>query len=424
MIKTIGVILAGGTGIRFGSSIPKQFAKLNGKPVILYVLEEFKKSNLFDKIIIALPSKKFAYLFKEDEILILGGKTRNETIYNCLQIAKKYDPKYILFHDAARPLIKAEDLKQYIDKFQTTSAIITTEKITDSLYPAHVIREDYQLVQTPEAFRFDYLMKHFRPEANNYTAIYHHLPASTFIEQIQLNHPNYKITYPYDLFMLEHLVKYCSYEKQIPNLKNKTVLLLGASGGIGSAVYKELKKYNPKKIYIPSHKKLNVEWEFLSYLMSVAYKDVNIIINCCGIISKDNDILLQYNYGRIMKINLKTNLALIDYAKTLKNKPINIITISSSAATKGRPHLTNYSASKVALHSVIESQAEKLAEQEIYLNCICPEKVNTSLLKAHEIYIDKQEILEPEEVAKAILSYCDTKKYGQIIHIRKGYYEK
>ena len=418
MINNIGIILASGEGLRYNSKIPKQYVKLNGIPVVYYSLNEFIKSGLFEKIVVVINHNKYRYLFKDYNVkVVLGGKTRNESIYNAIQYCKKFNPENILFHDAVRPLIKAEDLQSHILFLDKYTATVTAEKITDSLYGGN--REDFKLIQTPEAFKFDKLIKCFKKEKPT-TAIYQQLNGLFLIKLIYLNHPNYKITYPYDLFMMEHLVKYCLYKKRIPNLKNKNILLLGASGGIGSVVLKELKKYSPKTIYAPTSKELNLNQDFLPYILSCCYEDTNIIINCAGIMERDNNILLTSNYDKIMNINLKTNLSIIDYAKTLKNKPINIITISSSSATKGRQNLTNYSASKVALHSIIESQAEELANRGIYLNCICPEKVLTPLLLKHETKPDLREVLNPKEVADAILSYSDTKSYGQIVHIRKG----
>jgi 2-C-methyl-D-erythritol 4-phosphate cytidylyltransferase len=414
-MNNIAVILASGEGGRYGSSVPKQFVKLNGKPIIHYVLDEYIKSSLFDKILIVINDLRYSYLFKNYKIKIIkGGATRTQSIYNAIQYAKRFNPINIIFQDSVRPMIKAEDLPVFIDYLKKFDAVSAAEIITDSMYPA-VCREDFKLITSPEAFKFKALVECFKTENAQYTSIYPHLSAKYFTKRIFLNHPNYKITYPYDIFTLEQLIKYNQYEKNIPILENKTILVLGASGGIGQAVVKELAEYKCKVI-APSSKELNLSTDF-SHTLPLA----DIIINASGIAHKNEEGILKH-YNNMMNINFRANVIILE--EVLKwnrhNKPVSIILVSSSSATRGRPGFTIYSASKTAVHSLVESRAAELAQHKIYLNCICPEKVNTPFWKKLNTSINKKEALTPDEVVKVILSYCDTTKYGQIIHIKKG----
>ena len=151
------------------------------------------------------------------------------------------------------------------------------------------------------------------------------------------------------------------------------------------------------------------------------FPEIDVIINLAGICCKDSDGLLKY-FDKIMNINLKPNFIILEYVKKLKNRPVNIIFISSSSATKGREGLTLYSSAKAALHSIVESQAKLLSKSDIYLNCICPEKIKTTMLRSLPNYdsLNMNEILSPEEVNKVIMTYCDTKEYGQIVYLKKG----
>jgi short-subunit dehydrogenase len=199
-------------------------------------------------------------------------------------------------------------------------------------------------------------------------------------------------------------------------------VLLGGTGGIGSVAYKLLSCSNTKKIFVPTSKELDLSTNFLTVDFALKYKDVDLIINCAGIAEKDEHPL-YINYDKIMNINFKSNLLLVEFAKHLRNRhnrQINLVVISSSSATKGREGTTIYSASKSALHSLVESQSEELAKQDIFINCICPEKVMTNMLRNLGDKSDSSEVLSTKEAAKAILSYCDTREHGQIIHIRKG----
>lgn len=96
--------------------------------------------------------------------------------------------------------------------------------------------------------------------------------------------------------------------------------------------------------------------------------------------------------------------------------------MGSSSSTKGRENLTNYSASKAALNSIVESQGETLAKQNIYLNAIIPEKINTPLIaKLHKMPISTRELLEADDIIDAIIEYSTTNQFGILAHMRKGY---
>ena len=119
-------------------------------------------------------------------------------------------------------------------------------------------------------------------------------------------------------------------------------------------------------------------------------------------------------------MNLKANLVLIEYAKKLK-KRVNIVVMSSSSSTRGRENLTNYSAAKAALNSVVESQGMRLENSGIYLNALIPEKIDTPLIeKLHKTSINKRELLDAEEVIAAVVEYAQVRVGGKLVHIRKG----
>ncbi|MGN1208103.1 MAG: SDR family oxidoreductase, partial [Christensenellales bacterium] len=133
----------------------------------------------------------------------------------------------------------------------------------------------------------------------------------------------------------------------------------------------------------------------------------------------DDDGLLE-TFDNVFSVNLKSNLVIIEYAKTLK-KHVEIVVISSSSSTKGRENITNYSASKAGLNSVVESQARVLHLQDIDLNAIIPEKINTPMIqKLHKTSISTRELLDTQDVIEAIIKTIASNNYGQLIHVRKG----
>ncbi len=117
MSKQISVIIpAAGLGKRFGSTIPKLFVLLKNQPLILHLLKEFDSAPSVREIILPVEPKGrkllekeilSKYRFQKKVILVRGGKTRAESVWNGL---RRVSPKseYVCVHDGARPLFKAD----------------------------------------------------------------------------------------------------------------------------------------------------------------------------------------------------------------------------------------------------------------------------------------------------------------------------
>lgn len=209
----IVVILANGTGNRFESDTPKQFHKINGKMVIEYVLEAIEGSST-EKIVIATDPYSYSTYF--DEIkknpkvdLITGGNTRNESLKCALEhINSNYSCKKMIVCDAVRPLITSDLLDLYFGFLDDYSAVVTAQKITDSLGCLDfqkVDRERYYLMQSPEAFDFKLLYKFFDP-SSPLTEVTQQLPENSLIKLFFNFKNNFKLTYPEDIIYLKYLL--------------------------------------------------------------------------------------------------------------------------------------------------------------------------------------------------------------------------
>ncbi|MFA6866086.1 MAG: 2-C-methyl-D-erythritol 4-phosphate cytidylyltransferase [Clostridia bacterium] len=206
----IGVVLAGGKGNRFGSDIPKQYLKVNDNEVISYSINAFKKSKTTTAIIVVANPEYVSHIIDTYKIpCIEGGNTRNITINNALEFIKNnyHDCDKIIFADSARPLLTP----QYIDTvdalLDTFDGVITIAKITDSLGQkgiGFINRDNYYLIQTPEAFRLDAL-KDFKADSDA-TAIVQQVPSTNINYCDKLGY-NFKITYPNDLKIAEVLLE-------------------------------------------------------------------------------------------------------------------------------------------------------------------------------------------------------------------------
>lgn len=211
----IVAILANGVGSRFGSNIPKQFHKVNGKMVIEYVIESVLASGKTDKIVIATNIEaNSVYLSdicaKNDIDMIAGGETRNKTLKNVISyIGENYECDKLIVCDAVRPMVTAQLIDKYFDFLNDSAAVVTAQKITDSLGCRdfrQVDRERYYLMQSPEGFDFRLLADSF-DEASPLTEVAQQLPADSKIHLYFDFNNNFKLTYPADLKYLEALVK-------------------------------------------------------------------------------------------------------------------------------------------------------------------------------------------------------------------------
>ena len=120
-MKTIAIIPAGGKGLRAGNTLkgtatPKQYLKINSKELIVYTLQTFQKNKLIDKIIVAAEPEYFDILIKlvkkykltKLKLIVEGGATRQDSVYNALLSSEAEPNDLIVVHDAARALLPNE----------------------------------------------------------------------------------------------------------------------------------------------------------------------------------------------------------------------------------------------------------------------------------------------------------------------------
>ena len=432
MSKNIGIILAGGIGSRFNAKVPKQYMKLNGKELVAYSIDAFRNSKTLSDFICIVNEEEFNERNIENKYgvkCVKGGNSRNESLSKGLEYIKHNKPECekIIIHEAARPFINSHIVDFYLEELDNHDAVITTVKITDSIGTVSgdiVERDRYHLIQAPEAFWYKDLANHFKGESK-ITATIHQLPKNMSILYNYDFRLNMKVTYTEDLFLAEQLARLKYYEdiyeeKALESkLKDKKILLFGASGGVGSALYEEFKKVT-SNIKYPTSKELDFE--------TITVEDIreclgefqpDIIINAAAFSANDEDGLLEM-FDKVFKINLKSNLTIIEYAKSL-SKEVNIVLFSSSSSTKGRKGITLYSAAKVGINSIVESLAEEMKNRGIYINAIIPEKINTPMIqKLHKTDISNRELLDVSEVIEAVKYYSTAKVSGDLVHIRKG----
>ena len=216
-MKQYIIIVAGGSGSRMGSTIPKQFLDLNSKPILMQTINKMHSSLEGSEIILALPKSEFdtwknlcqQHQFNISHQLVEGGNTRFESVKNALQ--KVTMNSIIAVHDGVRPLVKESVVKQCMQSAKEKGASIPILHIEESLRQktdsgsAVVNRDNYLIVQTPQCFTSEVLLKAYQQD---YVASF--TDDASVVEAlgidvhlIQGNKENIKITTPEDLKIAE-----------------------------------------------------------------------------------------------------------------------------------------------------------------------------------------------------------------------------
>ncbi len=160
------IILASGSGTRFGSKKPKQFTNLRNKMIVEHSIDTFSNNSNINEIILVCPNKWQNNLKKKYKKLKFtnGGKTRLESSYIGLL---KSDNRCInvLIHDAARPFISQSIINHGLDYMDNFDGAIPTINSDDSLIDKGTLkyasREKMKLVQTPQIFNYKKILKSY-----------------------------------------------------------------------------------------------------------------------------------------------------------------------------------------------------------------------------------------------------------------------
>lgn len=213
MGKAIGIVLAGGIGSRFGGDKPKQYFHILGKEMIAYSIDLFRRCKSIDDFVVVLNHDEFVNGRIQREYgvhVVEGGKTRNWSFKNALEyIARTWpDCDKIIENNAACPLTRAETIDEYIAKLDEYDWVQTTIKITDALgsYKDRTVdREDYFLIQAPDAYRFQALRQCFNADHPNGHPAAQLPPEARGYNAFQRS--AFKVTNPDDIAVAEILIK-------------------------------------------------------------------------------------------------------------------------------------------------------------------------------------------------------------------------
>lgn len=171
MVINTAIVLAGGSGSRMNSDIPKQYIDINGRPILWYSLKVMEDADFIDEIVLVTRQEDVEfcqkeivekYNLKKVAHIVIGGSERYLSVLNGLSAAKG---EFVWIHDGARPCVTEDILLRLqadVQKFGATITAVpskdTVKIVNDGIVVDTPDRADVWLIQTPQVFRKNQLI--------------------------------------------------------------------------------------------------------------------------------------------------------------------------------------------------------------------------------------------------------------------------
>lgn len=219
------IIVAAGSGTRFGGDTPKQFVRICGKPLLVHTLEKFQNCEAIDEIILVLAKHQISNFrsqitdFDLDKLkkIVSGGAARAESVFNGLKVIDEENAEIVAVHDGARPLVSEEEISNALKKANETGAACLVGKVNDTIKEVSdgkivgtINREKLRRALTPQCFRYEVLMRAFEENEIDEIAT----DESFLVEKLGIevlvvegSPQNIKVTSPEDLIFVENYFK-------------------------------------------------------------------------------------------------------------------------------------------------------------------------------------------------------------------------
>ncbi len=210
------IIVAGGSGTRMGTELPKQFLPLMGKPVLMHTINRFYQFDKNITIIVVLPAQEQErwtqlctnHQFNIKHKTVNGGATRFHSVKNGLALATD---GLIAIHDAVRPLVALSVISNCFRTAATNGTAIPVVPINETIRliktegSQQIDRNMYRAVQTPQVFEASLIKSAYQQNyQEHFTDDASVVESDTIkIELVEGNTENIKITTPIDLAIAE-----------------------------------------------------------------------------------------------------------------------------------------------------------------------------------------------------------------------------
>ena len=218
------IIVAAGSSRRMG--FDKLFAPLAGKPVIWHTLKAFSDCREIDEIVVVVREERFAEfekLLAAEKLpkvvkLIAGGKERHDSVWNGLQAVASEGCQFVVIHDGARPLTTPKLIRAVLDLARIHGAACCASPIPDTVKRASVeqmVQESVErtglwAMQTPQIFSSGLILQAYASVMAKHEMVTDEVSAvqklGKKIALLKNEDWNFKITFPHDIELAEHVL--------------------------------------------------------------------------------------------------------------------------------------------------------------------------------------------------------------------------
>jgi 2-C-methyl-D-erythritol 4-phosphate cytidylyltransferase len=448
------ILLAGGSGDRFGAEAPKQFVRLAGEQILVRSMRTVAGAGVDHLVVVAHPdwvdetrSVLASSGLSVPATVVAGGKTRNESTRNGLLSLDADDDDVIVVHDAVRPLVPAAVITRSIEPVAngTADGADTVIPSADTL----VIVEDgavvdipersrYRRGQTPQVFRKSVLSAAYAAAAaandlhatDDCSLVLRYVPGAR-IAAVAGDEVNLKITTRIDLVLADRMLQMRTMVatddpgSPAPSFEGARFYIVGGTNGIGSGIAEAARSKGALVEVDGRSMGLDVR-DYASVTRRVAaaaarFGGLDHVVVTAGVMKvgpvTDTD---PADLAEVIDVNLtgSLNVARAAYPH-LRTSRGSLTVFASSSFTRGRPDYVAYSASKAAIVNMAQGLAEEWADDGIRVNAVSPERTDTPMRRKAFPDESRAGMLGLPEVAAATLRLIGSDLTGQVFDIKR-----
>jgi len=447
------LVLAGGSGDRFGADMPKQFVRLAGEPILARSLRAVASAGVDRIVVVAHPSwtaeteELVAGLDLELPVLVVaGGSTRNESTRNGLAALAGADDDVVVVHDAVRPLVPREVVLRSIEPILSGRAD-ATDTVIPSADTLVVVEGDtvveiperarFRRGQTPQTFRLGVLRRAYEAAAaagdlqatDDCTLVLRHVPGVRLVA-VPGDEVNLKITTRTDMVLADRMIQMRTLSatpdpEPRRSLAGARIHVIGGTDGIGRAIAEAGAAGGARVIVDGRRTGLDVrDYGAVEASLAAAAAElggIDHVVCTAGVMRVGASVETSpEDLAEVIDVNVKGTLNVARAAhRHLRASGGSLTVFASSSFTLGRPNYVAYSGSKAAVVNFAQGLAEEWAADGIRVNAISPERTDTPMRRTAFPQESRLGMLQPEDVAAATLRLILSDLTGQVLDVRR-----
>lgn len=452
-MRVHALLLAGGSGDRFGAEMPKQFVRLAGEPILLRSLRAIAAAGIDRLVVVVHPSwlAEARTLIEGAELdvavdVVAGGATRNESTRNGLAALRADDEDVVLVHDAVRPLVPTEVVLRAIEPILSGRAdgadtVIPSADTLVIVEGDEVVeipeRARYRRGQTPQSFRYEVLRRAYAAAeavgdmaaSDDCSLVLRHVPGARIVA-VEGDEINLKITTRTDMVLADRMIQLrtlsqVAQARPTRPLRGARLYVIGGTNGIGEAIAAQARAEGAEVAVDGRRTGLDVrDYAAVEAHLAAAAKrlgGLDHVICTAGVLRVGRAVDLSPDeLAEVIDVNVVGSLAVARAAHPHLQATHGSLTLfASSSFTQGRPNYVAYSASKAAVVNLAQGLADEWSTDGIRVNAVSPERTDTPMRRAAFPGEAALGLLAAADVADATLRLIRSDLTGQVLDVRR-----